>query len=82
MKSKLLNIILIILIAFTSALSITKTIQQTKTQRALTEAQNNLSEAIGTIEIADGVYTRLAIDERRLQRTYEDLLGGDFESRR
>lgn len=48
-------------------------------QKQLAQTQNELSEAVGTIEVADSIYMRMAEEERNLRRQLDAVLGDNSE---
>lgn len=50
-------------------------IQHNKMQREIRDYQNQVSELVGDVEIAEGVHVRLAEEARNLNRQLEEFLG-------
>lgn len=73
---KNLIIITLSVIAFAFVLFVVgQAIAKNKLRKELLETRNELSNAIGTIEVSEGLYVRTAIENGRLDREYRDILG-------
>lgn len=75
LATKALPILLGIAFIAVGVFAIAQTISKNKIEKELLSTQNELSEAIGTVEVSDGVYSRLASQHEDLNNRYENLLG-------
>lgn len=73
--NRIIPMLAVVALLLISGFAVHQTIQKNKIEAELTASQNQLAEAIGTIEVKEGLYVRLASEHDNLNRRYESLLG-------
>ncbi len=75
LTTKALPIFLGLVLIVVGAIAVGQAVSKKKLHADLLSTQNSLAEAVGTIELQDGVYARLASQNSDLDRNFRDLLG-------
>ncbi len=74
-KNKIFAATLVVALIVTCVLATVAGANAYKLRNELTDTRNQLAEAIGSIEVAEGVQQRMAQENRNLRKNVEDYLG-------